>query len=264
MTPTGETKSDREPSLEEKFSEFGRQRQKKLVQKLQKLKLEKEQKDAAINAHKKLMKKHKKQLVDSSSDSDDDNDDEYWVDKTTCETNEQKCVLWHLICSVIGICISYGAIELALAGLPSPRNGGELIPILMGVIGVIIALDSLNRLYKDVEKGLCPCQETIKRKGEFSNLRRQEDDLGASISLAHARADQLNRQAKELPTVQMVKENMNNGGKMSKKPSKQLEPPKQLGGEKKEYLDIEKGRGNDYDKEDDEEVNASYSDGSYY
>ena len=223
MDLNGETKTktplperNKNDELKEKFTAFGQQRQMKLAKKLKTLKFEQEQRQKQILGTQKMMKQNRKEYSNPGNSDEDTNEDDYWVvDTTTCSTSKQKCVLFHIICFFLGAGMLYGAIELALRGLPSRRNGGELIPILMGVVGGMILLHSCRKLYKDVRVGLCPCQEVLNRKSELD--RKAQYDLENSISQAHARANQLNRQAMKLPTVgdveaRLANSNVDDGG----------------------------------------------------
>ena len=122
----GETKTrspfpmrNKNDELKEKFTAFGQQRQMKLAKKLKTLKFEHEQRQKQILGTQKTMKQNRKEYSNPGNSDEDTNEDDYWVvDATTCSTSQQKCVLFHIICFILGAGMLYGAIELALRGLP--------------------------------------------------------------------------------------------------------------------------------------------------
>ena len=208
----GETKQPRHSTdweaedLEASFQRFGNHRSAKLQNKIKILREQKEQKEQQRRQALKALKKIKRQQGRGSSDDDDDGEGEgsVWVvDRTTCETDEQKCVLWHVVSFFFGVGTVYGAVELALRGKVQQLSSGSLIPILLGVLGGMLFLHATRMLFRDYQLGLFPCQEVLNKQSTYD--RRNErlgSDLETSISLAHARANQLNKAAMELPSIE--------------------------------------------------------------
>jgi len=209
----GETKQPRHShthseaeNLEASFQRFGNHRSAKLQNKLKILQKQKKQKEQQRRQAIIALQKIKRQQGRGSSDDDDDGEGEgsVWVvDRTTCETDEQKCVLWHVVSFFLGVGTVYGAVELALRGKAQQLSSGSLIPILLGVLGGMLFLHATRMLFRDYQLGLFPCQEVLNKQSTYD--RRNErlgSDLEASISLAHARANQLNKAAMELPSIE--------------------------------------------------------------
>ena len=269
---TGETKDDvftrsarhaQRIENENKFSQFGNThntQNTKLMRRLKTLKQEQDQKQKATMA---LEKSNMANI-----DDEEDKEGSYWiVDRSTCETTEQQCVLWHFIRCCLGVGMVWGAVELSLNGLPSARNGGEIIPILLGVIGGMLMIHSFKTLWKDYTKGLCPCQEVLNKQEMYDGQHNQGNDLEASISLAHARANQLNRAAMELPTVKDIEKRShnNNNNKKSIKNKTDVGVVKGVDGEGNSGIvnddpSYSNSSGSYYSSEDDEDENSSSDD----